>query len=145
MESIESRDMMFIVTGACLKAERMDRPLADRIRQIAYQTLLKRLDSEPDIVILSDIWYLNSTDLHQTPTISVGGPGVNHLSAYWQSRLPFALMVENVLQIQMDVKGADHRCSVWGMDHELTVEAVDTFIAKGHLDRFLTCFPKAIK
>ncbi len=144
MESSESSEQMFIVTGACLKAERMDRPLADRIRDAAHKTLVERLQFQPDIVVLSDIWYLNSSELHQTPTISVGGPGVNHVSAYWQSKLPFALMVENVLQIQMDVMGTDHRCCVWGMDHELTVEAVDTFISKGHLSRFLSRYPKAI-
>ncbi len=145
MDSRDSGNLLFVVTGACLKADRLDRPLAERIRQTAHAALTQRLDGEPDIVILSDIWYLNSTELHQTPTISVGGPGVNHLSAYWQSRVPFALMVENVLQIQMDVLGADLRCSVWGMDHELTVEAVDTFLTKGHLTRFLSLFPKTIK
>ena len=145
MDSRDNGNLLFVVTGACLKAERLDRPLAERIRQAAHTALVERIDSEPDIVILSDIWYLNSTELHQTPTISVGGPGVNHLSAYWQSRLPFALMVENVLQIQMDVSGADHRCCVWGMDHELTVEAVETFLSKGHLTRFLSLFPKTIK
>ncbi len=144
METRELSNTLFIVTGACLTAERKDRPLAEKIKQVAATELQQRLVDKPDIVVLSDIWYLNSTDLHQTPTISVGGPGVNHLSAYWQSRLPFALMVENVLQIQMDVQGADHRCCIWGMDHELTVEAVDTFLTKGHVDRFLSRFPKAL-
>ncbi|NOX58779.1 MAG: hypothetical protein GXP29_07975 [Planctomycetes bacterium] len=142
MNSNEIENTLFIVTGSCLKAERMDRPLAGRVREEAQNILQESCSEEPDIVILGDIWYLNSKELHQTPTISVGGPGVNHVSAYWQSRLPFALLVENVLQIQMDVGGSDHRCCVWGMDHELTVEAVDTFLIKGHLMRFLSYFPE---
>ena len=135
---------LFVVTGSCLRAERMDRPLAARVSADAAQLLRPRLDEAPDVAVLSDVWYLNSRELHHVPTISVGGPGVNHLAAYWQRQLPVALLVENVLQIQMDVQGRDHRCSVWGTNHETTVEAVDTFLAKGHLERFLRCFPRSL-
>lgn len=133
--------MLLVVTGACPRAERMDRPLAARIKAEVELRLRDRLAEEPDVLVLSDVWYLNAKELHQIPTISVGGPGVNHLSAYWQRRLPYVLLVENVFQIQMDVKGTDHRCCIWGMDHETTVEAVETFLSRGHLDRFLECFP----
>lgn len=145
METELRANTLFIVTGACLRAERLDRPLAARIRAAADLRLRARLMEEPDIVILSDVWYLNSRELHTVPTISIGGPGVNHVAAYWQRRLPFALLVDNVLQIQMDVTAKDTRCSIWGMDHDTTVEAVETFITRSHLDRFLECFPKNIE
>lgn len=144
METDVRPNTLFIVTGACLRAERFDRPLAARIRAAAELRLRTRLQEEPDVVILSDVWYLNSRELHVIPTISVGGPGVNHLAAYWQRKLPAALLVENVFQIQMDVRAPDTRCSIWGMDHASTAEAVETFITRNHLDRFLECFPKNI-
>jgi hypothetical protein len=37
----------------------------------------------------------------------------------------------------MDVEMNDMRCAVWGMNHLDTVQAVDTFIAKGYLDAFV--------
>jgi hypothetical protein len=144
METDVRPNTLFIVTGACLRAERLDRPLAARVRAAAELRLRSRLLEEPDVVLLSDVWYLNSRELHQVPTISVGGPGVNHVAAVWQRRLPYALLVENVFQIQMDVAAKDTRCSIWGMDHETTTEAVETFLTRGHLDRFLECFPKTI-
>jgi len=142
MEENLADHTLLVVAGACLKGERMDRPLAYRVRDEALRRMMGVVGF--DCVVLSDVWYLNSTELHKRPVISVGGPGVNHLSAYLYEQLPVALMVEHVLQIQMDVSLADRRCSVWGMDHENTVEAVDTFLEKGHLDRFLKLFPQAL-
>ncbi|MCP4248859.1 MAG: hypothetical protein GY778_17580 [bacterium] len=142
MEEQLTDNALLVVAGSCLRAEKLDRPLAYRIRDEAQRRMVAVAAFE--CVVLGDVWYLNSKDLHRRPVISVGGPGVNHLSGYLFERLPVALMVEHVLQIQMDVALEDHRCSVWGMDHETTVEAVDTFIAKGHLDRFLSQFPQAL-
>jgi hypothetical protein len=144
VESDVRPSTLFLVTGACLRAERFDRPLAARIRAAAELRLRARLQEEPDVVILSDVWYLNSRELHRIPTISVGGPSVNHLTAFWQRKLPHVLLVENVFQTQMDLDQKQNRCSVWGMDHDNTVEAVETFITRNHLDRFLECFPKTI-
>ncbi len=115
----------------------MDRPLAYRVK-LAVDEQIKDLESWQAVVI-SDIWYLNNEPLSHQPTISIGGPGVNALSAYLYERLPNALAVDNVLVIQMDPALNDKRCAVWGMNHEMTVEAVDTFLEKGYLSRFLEC------
>lgn len=133
---------LLIVAGACVRAERLDRPLAYRIRDEACRRMVGV--SNFDAIVLSDVWYLNSNELHARPLISVGGPGVNHLSGFLYDKLPHALIVEHVLQIQMDVTLEEHRCAVWGMDHETTIEAVDTFLGKGYLDRFLSRFPQAL-
>lgn len=133
---------LFVVAGASLRGETKDRPLAYRVRDAALRRMAGVADF--DCIVLSDVWYLNSKDLHQRPVISIGGPGVNHLSGYLFEQLPNALIIEHVLQIQMDVKLRDHRCTVWGMDHDATVEAVETFVEKGHLDRFLKIFPTAL-
>ncbi len=133
---------LLVVAGSCIRGEKRDRPLAYKVRD---QALRQKVGvASFDCIVLSDIWYLNSKHLHKRPVISIGGPGVNHLSGYLYDRLSTALMVENVLQIQMDVTLKDHRCAVWGMDHDMTVEAVETFLQKGHLDRFLSVFPEAI-
>jgi hypothetical protein len=144
MDSELRPNTLLIVAGACLRAERLDRPLANRIREAADDLLRRRIDGEPDVIVLSDVWYLNSQELHRIPTIAVGGPGVNNLSAYWQRELPRVLLIDSVLQIQMDVNGRDHRCCLWGMNHDDTVEAVDTFLSKGYLERFLNVFPSSL-
>ncbi len=133
---------LLIVAGACLRGERLDRPLANRIREEARRHMVGVTNFE--CIVLSDVWYLNSKELHKRALISVGGPGVNHVSGYLYDKLPHALVVEHVLQIQMDVTLKDRRCAVWGMDHETTVEAVDTFLQKGYLERFLSQFPQAL-
>jgi hypothetical protein len=46
------------------------------------------------------------------------------------------LNIENVLLIQMDLNETPRAC-LWGMDHDHTVEALDTFEQKGYLDRFI--------
>ncbi|MHC4063506.1 MAG: hypothetical protein ACYSUI_03245 [Planctomycetota bacterium] len=142
MDEQLSENTLLIVAGACLRAESLDRPLAYRVRDATRRHLVGVAGFK--CVVLSDVWYLNSKELHERPLISIGGPGVNHVSGYLYDQLPVALMVEHVFQIQMDVTLKDHRCSVWGMDHETTVEAVETFVEKGHLDRFLKLFPQAI-
>lgn len=142
MDEQLSDNTLLIVAGACLRAEKLDRPLAYRVRDQARRRMVGVAGFES--IVLSDVWYLNSKELHDRPVISVGGPGVNHLSGYFYDQLPIALMVEHVFQVQMDVTLQDRRCSVWGMDHETTVEAVETFLEKGHLDRFLRLFPQAI-
>jgi hypothetical protein len=126
---------ILLVTGATLTAEVMDRPLAYRLKE--------RIDQAGDAgagrvgIVLSDIWYLNNEPLHERPVISVGGPGVNALSQYLWRRLPGALVVEGVFYIQQDVTGQDLRTSIWGMDHETTVEAVELYIRRGYLDDFI--------
>ena len=126
---------ILLVTGANPRAELMDRPLAYQIKKAVDAT------GDPDSgrlgVVLSDIWYLNNEELHERPVISVGGPGVNALRQYLWRRIPSALVVEGTLMIQMDVTHEDMRASVWGTDHDTTVEAVETFLSKGYLVRFL--------
>jgi hypothetical protein len=135
-----AENMIFVVTGASLRAESMDRPLGYRIKEAVKEQIR---DAEPwQCEVISDIWYLNNESFSRQPTISVGGPGVNALSAFLYERLPNALAIDNVLIIQMDPLLDDKRCVVWGMDHEMTVEAVDTFLQKGYLERFLECLEK---
>lgn len=131
--------ILFVVTGASIRAETMDRPLAYRIKEAVDERLSDQDLDYWECIVLSDVWYLNNEHFSRMPTISIGGPGVNALSAYLYERLSPALAIDNVLLIQMDLTFDDKRCAVWGMDHDMTVEAIDTFVEKGYLDRFMEC------
>lgn len=126
---------VFIVTGSGLVAEQRDRPLAYFLKsQIDRYGGPDRLRCG---VVVSDRWYLATPAVHDYPTISVGGPGVNLLSRKLGDELPTAMSVENVFVIQMDLTFEDLRVSVWGTDHETTREAVQTLYEKGYLRRYL--------
>lgn len=144
MPDIDPNRLLPIVTGVQLKAELGDRPLAYRIESELRKKLLDLLGPPapgelPQLVpvVLSDVYYLNRPEMQSRPVISVGGPGVNMLSANLVEALPTAMSIENVLVIQMDLELQDMRCAVWGMDHLSTVRAVETFLVKGYLDTFV--------
>lgn len=129
------RNAIFLVTGSNLTAEQKDRPLAYFLK-----TQVDRYGGdEPSKcgIVVSDLWYMDSEEVRSSPVISVGGPGVNLLSQHFRHRVPIALAVDNVLVIQLDVEFDDMRSAVWGLDHDSTREAVQTFYEKGYLRRFL--------
>ena len=151
MADIEIDRLLPIVVGVQLKAELGDRPLAYRIeaemRRRLGELLPKPAENErPRLspVVLSDVYYLNHEELQSRPMISIGGPGMNMVSANLVEELPMALAIENVLVIQMDLELEDLRCTVWGMDHLSTVRAVETFLVKGYLDSFVEAAVKQL-
>ena len=144
MAEIDTDRLIWIVTGIQLTAELGDRALAYRIEQEIKTRLDVLLDtpaagSPPRLVpaVVSDVYYLNSDEAQAGPTISVGGPGVNAVSASLADQLPTPVAIENTLVVQMDLEMEDARCAVWGMNHLDTVRAVDLFIAKGYLETFV--------
>ena len=153
MPELDPDRLLWIVTGVQLNAELGDRPLAYRIEREVKARLTELLPAEADDdgaadpdrprqprlapVVVSDVYYLNSDDAQRGPTISVGGPGVNAVSASLAEQLPTPVAIENTLVVQMDLEVADVRCAVWGMNHLDTVRAVDLFIAKGYLETFV--------
>jgi hypothetical protein len=126
---------VFLVTGSNLVAEQKDRPLAYFLK--AQVDRYGGDDPGRRGIVVGDLWYEANEVMHNYPTIAVGGPAVNAVSRRYWHRLPVALAVDNVFVIQADVTGGDLRASVWGMDHETTREAVQTFYEKGHLRKFL--------
>lgn len=135
MADYDLDSLILIVTGSTLRAEDKDRPLAYALAGEVRKRLPE--GSSWQCLVISDLHYINAEELHECPLICVGGPGVNHLAAVLFRELPPALAVDRVLLIQMDVECKDLRTSLWGMDHETTVEALQTFVQKGYLDRFL--------
>jgi len=92
-----------------------------------------------DPVVCSDIWFINNEDLHPQPTISIGGPGVNALSAYFVQKLDSAMVRDQEMIIQLDPEFVDLRVSVWGQNHDQTVQALDVFMR-----RYLPDFLRAV-
>ena len=132
---MEIGDFILVVVGAHLRAEMADRPLAYQLCQrigdwLQQHNDLLQIDLVP--IVCSDIWYVNQETLQQRPTISIGGPGVNALSAYWwtQKKINTAVVQDDKMVIQLDPEFIDLRVSIWGMDHDLTVKALDIFCEK---------------
>lgn len=145
MPDIDPGRLLPIVTGVQLNAELGDRPLAYRL-EAQVKTLIEQIlgrstpgGGPPRLapVVVSDVYYLNSDPLQARPTLSVGGPGVNALSALLVNELPTVAAIENVLVVQMDLDMKDPRVAVWGMDHLDTVRAVELFASKGYLETFV--------
>ncbi len=130
--------VILIVTGAHLRAETGDRPLAYRLRGRMLKWLGHDGRDDPDapVVVCSDLWYLNRDELRVRPTVSIGGPGVNALSAFLGDKLPSAFAVEGVLVVQLDLEFEDRMACCWGVDHAATAAAVDVF-AERYLDDFM--------
>ena len=147
MPQIDPSSLILIVVGAHLRAEMADRPLAQRLCQTIDDWLAKhelQLDQTLLPVVCCDLWYLNQPSLHGRPTISIGGPGVNALSAYYNRTLNAALVRDGQLVIQLDPEFVDLRVCLWGMDHELTVSVLGLFEQK-HLGPYLRAIANQVE
>lgn len=135
----ETRHLLLIVVGAHLRAEFADRPLAYRLQAQVHGWLNRHratLNVTIEPLVCSDLWYLNHEELHVRPTVSIGGPGVNALSAYFAQQLPAPKPDEQQIVIQIDPEFTDLRVCVWGTDHALTQRGLDLFSDR-YLDGFL--------
>lgn len=141
--------LLLIVTGAHLRAETHDRPIAYRLRERVVERLNARFGPEKHgrphplaPVVCSDLWYLNNEPLRTRPTVSIGGPDVNALTAYLADKLPSVLAVEDVFLVQTDPEMVDVVACCWGADAAATLSAADAF-AERYLDEFLDAALKA--
>ena len=129
--------LLLIVVGAHLRAEQSDRPLGYRLRDSVLRWQAGHPEAEPlRPVLCTDLWYLNAEDLMQQPTISVGAPDLNAVSAMFANRLPTALVVDQSLQVQLDPEFVTLRACVWGVDAHATASGVEIFETR-YLDTFL--------
>jgi hypothetical protein len=141
---IDSQRLILIVTGAHLRAEAMDRPVAYRLQAQLARWLEEQipLEAEPRpcqrILVCSDLWYLNNDGLRNCPTISLGGPRVNALTAFLADKLPSAFAIEDLLLVQADLDFPDVVACCWGRDGPATAAAADAFA-----ERYLPLFMNA--
>lgn len=133
---------MLVVVGAHPKAEVADRPIGNWVRDRMTAWLDERFGPGAEgmhpctPLVCSDVWYLNDTDLRECPVVSVGGPGVNALSAAFGGRVPSAFVIDNVLAVQLDPEFEDLRACCWGMGTRETAAAAGVFVEK-YLDGFM--------
>ena len=126
---------LLIVTGSTVKAEYYDRPMAYRLKDKMEKIL--GVSAESPIVVISDLWYLNSEILQSLPVISIGGPGVNAVSSHFYKRLETSMVIDDTLIIQMDPVLEDLRVGLWGRTAMATEEAVRLFMDRGYLCHYL--------
>ena len=132
---------VMIVVGSHLRAEEADRPLAYRmVEEIEHwkERYEAQLGVEIEPIVCTDLWYLNHEDLLALPTICIGGPGVNALSAYLAQHLSEDNKEADVL-LQIDPDFTDLQACIWGTDHELTAHGQQLFI-----DRYLDAYLRAV-
>lgn len=142
-DSLEPSRLVLIVVGAHLRAELADRPAAYLLQQRAAEWLNTRCGPETEddphplhVLVCSDLWYLNNDSLRRRPTISIGGPTVNALSAYLADKVPSAYAVEGKLLVQFDLEMHELVACCWGIDAERTAGAVEAF-SERYLDDFM--------
>lgn len=131
--------LLLIVVGSHLHAEVADRPQAYRLRErIGAWVEHNAIDVDPPVlpVVCSDIWYVKQESLQRRPTISIGGPKANALSAYFNDTLPPGVVRDERIAIQLDPEYTDLRVSIWGFDHEATVDALEYFV-RDYMDSYL--------
>ena len=127
--------LLLIVTGAHLGAEVHDRPVGYRLKTL-IESRLGAGAARLTPVVCSDVWYLNQEPLRRRPTISIGAPGVNALTAFLADKVPSAFTIDDVLVVQADLDWVDLVACCWGRDHDSTRGAVDAF-AERYLGGFL--------
>lgn len=123
-----------IVVGAHPCAERSDRPTAYTLADRIHSAVPELLRQEP--LVCTDLWWLNDASLRDRPTISIGAPEVNALTAYLADKLPTAFAIDEVLMVQLDPAFGDNLAACWGVNHRQTAAAVDVF-AERYLSGFL--------
>jgi hypothetical protein len=132
---------LLVVTGMTLEAERSARPLASTICEHVGAWLDLERDEDDSIpsfdpVVCTDMWWLNNAELRACPTITVGGPEQNALTAYLADKLPSVFTMDGRVLVQMDLDGVDLLAACWGVDEATTNSAVDRFL-EAYLDRFM--------
>ena len=134
------------MTGAHLRAESGDRPLAYHLRETMLDWRDDNCPDGPlfDVLVISDVWYLNNEELQNLPVVSVGGPGVNALTANLADKVPTAFVIEDTLMVQVDLDFHDRRVACWGMNHAQGARAIQAFVER-YLDGFLSDVAKRIE
>lgn len=140
---METDRLILIVTGTHLDAERTDRAIAYGLRE-RVAGWLSRQGERVEVLVCSDVWYLNHDDLRAMPTISVGGPSVNALAAFFADKLPSTLAVDGVFVVQADPEFDEPVASCWGSTASGTAAAVDAF-ADRYLDEFMRAACRAMR
>lgn len=135
MKLFDVNSSILIVVGSAIPQEINDRPLAYRLKELIDE----RGDphSWKTSIVVADLAYEGDAVLQSCPTVSIGGMAANSVSARFCRILPVALAVRKKSYVQLDITFRDPRVLLWGLDPESTGVAVDLFVQKGYLDKYL--------
>ena len=129
--------LLLIVVGAHLRAEQIDRPLAQALAERIEGWQRQHVEADRlSPLVCSDLWYLNAAELLSRPTICLGRPGVNAATAYFANRLPTAFVLEQMYQVQLDLEFITMQACVWGVNADATASGLQVFEQR-YLDSFL--------
>lgn len=135
MKLIDHSETVVLVIPSDLGPEAADR--------LAAMTLKEAVDGRGAghpyrrAVIVSDAAWFDTPLLHESPTITVGGPGVNGVAGRFGAELPTVWADAERVVIQAEFREGPIRAALWGTDAAATAAAVDAFIHRGWLDEFL--------
>lgn len=139
-DEFEIVNALFIVVGAHLRGEIEHRPLAYELQELIDRWLSRhdaKIHDAFEPIVCCDIWYVNHPRLQLRPTVSIGQPSCNALSAYLEDRLPQSRLAEDVaFSLRLDEDLVDLRVGLWGTDDEQTAAACNLF-QRRWLDAYL--------
>lgn len=127
------RSTVLIVVGHGILPEEEDRPIAYELKR-AINARAGGSEGRAGVVV-TDVWIMNQELGEFFPAIAVGGPGVNAFTAQIYEDLPVVFTRDQHVFVQMADQGK--RAALWGMDQAGTREAVEVFVQRGLLERFL--------
>lgn len=136
MKLFDVNSTVIVVVGSAIPQELNDRPLAYRLKDA--------IDKQGDInkwryaIVVGDLSYEADTVIQACPTVSIGSMAANAVSARLCRVLPTALTVEKKSFVQLDITYRDPRVLLWGIDRAATEKAVELFLQKGYLEKYLT-------
>jgi hypothetical protein len=135
MKLIDSAETVMVVISADVEPESADRAAAEVLKT----AIDSRGAGHPyrRAVIVSDMAWFDTILFHESPTISIGGPGVNGVAARFSSELPTVWSDDDRSLIQGEFGDGPKRVALWGANAAATTAAVDAFIARGWLDEYL--------
>jgi hypothetical protein len=135
LKLIDEIETILIVTATDLQAEAPDRLAADRLRQ----EVDRRGGGHPyrRAVILGDVAWFETPSFRESPTITIGGPGVNGVANRFGAELPTVWTADQQAVIQAEFTEGVRRVALWGMNAAETANAVQAFVSRGWLEEFL--------
>lgn len=135
MKLVDANETVIVVTGGAAAADQKDRPLAlwlkDEIDRRGAGMTYRRA------VVVADDRYVGTPGFHRSPTVAIGGPGVNEVVRELTGALPTVWTSEDRSFIQMAPDGPAKQVAVWGVDAAATRNAVEAFVEQGILDLLL--------
>jgi hypothetical protein len=132
---IDTDETIVIVTGSGIAAEERDRPVAYVLKQEIDQ--LGQGQAYRRAVVVGDQWYLENRVFHLNPTIAIGGPGANAVSAEFAGVMPTLFQENDESFVHADIEGEVKRAVCWGMNAASTEAAVRLFVNRGVLAQML--------